>query len=244
MAKRKYRRRTLSKETRPVFDWREVARLLVFSVIIFAVIWVARGIDDIPIKTVEVSSKLERVDKEAIRSVTERFSHEGFFTVHLGEFEQELNEIPWVYKANIKRHWPYKLIVVIEEQQPVFRWGDKQLLNRYAIAFNEKNTEKYSHLPKLFGIAGREEYLARLYAKYNQRFKQMEMEIVVIVEDARYDKVITLSNGIKINLGKDRVDQQLERCLQSFPKFNAEDRAKIASIDLRHSNGFAVQWNS
>ena len=244
MAKRNHKRRVARKAARPVFEWREVGKLFTFALIIFALVWVARGIDDIPIKTVEVVTKLEKVDKEKIRKTTEKFIDQGFFTVHLGMFENELSEIPWVYKVNIKRQWPYKLTIYIEEQQPVFRWGDSQLLNRYAMAFDEKSADTYVGLPKLHGISGREEYLASLYAKYNQQFKQIGMEILAITEDARYDKVITLDNGIIINLGKDHVDEQLERCLQSFPSFNDEDRAKIASIDLRHSNGFAVRWNS
>mgnify|MGYP001811905318 FL=1 len=244
MAKRNNKRRVANKTARPAFEWREVAKLLSFAMAVFALVWVARGVDEIPIKTIEVSTKLEKVKKEEVKKITERFVDQGFFTVQLGEFENELRRIPWVYKANIKRQWPYKLKILIEEQQPVFRWGDKQLLNRYATAFNENNAGSYVNLTRLHGSSGREEYLARLYAQYNKRFRKIGMEIVSLVEDARYDKVITLDNGIIINLGKDHVNQQLERFLRSFPSFNDEDRAKIASIDLRHSNGFAVRWDS
>ena len=244
MAKRKYKRRVARRSDRQSFDWREIAKLGVFAATVFAVVWAARGIDDIPIKTIEVATKLENVSKEEVREITEKFVHEGFFTVHLEEFENELSKISWVYKVNIKRQWPYKLKIMIEEQQPVFRWGENQLLNRYAIAFDENDTSRYTHLPRLYGSSGREEYLARLYAQYNQRFQEIGMEIVTLIEDARYDKIITLNNGIKINFGKDNVEDQLERCLQSFAMFKVEDRKKIASIDLRHSNGFAVRWNS
>ena len=243
MAKRIKKYPTAKKSARPAFEWREVAKLLSFAVVVFALVWVARGIDDIPIKTIEVVTQLEKVSKDEIRKIAGQFVHQGFFTAQLGEFENQINKIPWVYKVNVKRQWPYTLKITIEEQQPFFRWGNKQLLNRYAIAFNDENADSYVNLPMLHGTSGREQYLATIYAQYDKRFRQLGMKIVAIVEDARYDKEITLDNGIIINLGKDHVDEQLERCLQSFPIFNAEDRTKIVSIDLRHSNGFAVRWN-
>ena len=242
MAKRKNKRRAV-RRARPSFDWHEIVKLMMFAAIVCTLLWVARGVDDIPIKTIEVASELEKVSKDQIRNVAVNYYQQGFFTANLLNFENELNNIPWVYKSNVKREWPYKLVIEIEEQQPVFRWGDEYLLNRYAISFKDNNAGQYAHLPKLLGSSGREKYLARLYLKYNQRFNELDMSIASLEEDARYDKVITLENGIIINVGKENVDQQMERCLQTFPRLNEKDRASIASIDLRHSNGFAVKWN-
>ena len=70
------------------------------------------------------------------------------------------------------------------------------------------------------------------------------MSISAVEEDARYDKIITLSNGISINVGREKINDQLERCLRSFAEFSDDERATISNIDLRHSNGFAVRWNS
>ncbi|MEM8845143.1 MAG: FtsQ-type POTRA domain-containing protein [Pseudomonadota bacterium] len=245
MGKRKKNsvRRSSRQSERPMINWREVLKLMVFSVVVVTLVWVARGIEDIPIKTIEVASTLNKVNKDEIRSIAANYYSQGFFTAQLADFEKQLNSLPWVYKANIKRKWPYKLVIKIEEQQPVFRWGDEQLLNRYANTFDEKNLEQYKNLPKLYGIRGREEYLARLHLKYNKLFNKIGMRIVSLEEDARYDKVMILDNGIKINIGKENIDQQLERCLLTFPKLKTRDGAEIVTIDLRHSNGFAVRWN-
>ena len=242
MAKRKNTRRAVRREA-PTFDWREITKLMVFAVIVFTLVWVARGIDDIPIKTIEVASKLEKVNKDLVRSIAANYYQQGFFTAHLVDFENELNSIPWVYKANIKRKWPGKLVIAVEEQSPRFRWTGQSLLNKEAIPFLVNNFDAYQALPKLSGLAGREAYLASLYDKYNEQFKRLGFSIASIEEDARYDKVITLLNGISINVGREKTNQQIERCLQSFSEFTENERAAIASIDLRHSNGFAVRWN-
>ena len=245
MAKRKHRnRRNIRRETRVSHvELREIFKLIFVASVVIAAIFVVRGIEDVPIKAVVISTALQNVGKQEIREVATNYARDGFFTVNLANFENELEKIPWVYKASIKRQWPGKLVIAVKEQSPRFRWTGQSLLNQEAVPFLVKNFKSYQQLPRLSGLAGREIYLARLYDQYNERFKRLGSPIASIEEDARYDKVITLVNGISINVGREQTSKQIERCLLSFSEFTETERAAIAGIDLRHSNGFAVRWN-
>jgi cell division protein FtsQ len=203
-----------------------------------------RVIADVPIKTVQVNSDLVYVDKLEIKKIVTKFYTQGFFTVRLNEFEEELENIDWIFQANIKREWPNTLLIKIDEQKPTFRWAEQSLLNQDFVPFFVVNNAHFNHLPKLKGSIGREQYLSHLYNKYNKYFTRLGLAISSIEEDARYDKLIHLSNGIQINVGKEQVEQKIERCLLSFEELSFEEIAAIASIDLRHSNGFAVRWNT
>ena len=242
--KRKKNQRTIQpKESVVRFDFREIGKLLAVAVIVMVGVWGMKKIENVSIKTVEIQSKLTNVSKDEVRMIAENFIQEGFFTVDLLQFEEELNSIPWVYKANIKRQWPGKLAINIYEQKPLFRWGKSDLVNDAAETFRVQDTREFSHLPYLKGVVGREQYLVNLYYRYEDNFSSAGVPIVRIEEDARYDKVITLANGISINVGRERAEQQIERCLYSFAMFSKAERAAISSIDFRHSNGFAVRWN-
>lgn len=231
-----------SKVTR--IDYREVVKLMAVAVVVISGIWFVKKIEDVSIKTIEIQFALQEADKSDIRIIAENYMHGGFFTVDLTSFEEQLNNIPWVYKANIKRQWPGKLVIDIKEQTPFFRWGENHLLNRDAKAFYVKDAQQYTSLPLLVGVQGREKYLVDLFYKYSDRFERVGTSILEFKEDARYDKEITLANGIAINAGREQAEQQIERCLNSFAMFTKAERAAIASIDLRHSNGFAVRWGS
>ena len=246
MARRKKKnQRKVSRNSESIrIDFREVRKLITVAIIVIAGVWAVKKIDNVSIKTVEVQSALTNVNKNDIRSIAETYIQDGFFTVNLSRFEDELSEISWVYKAKIKRQWPGKLAIRITEQVPVFRWGDTQLLNRDGHAFSVKNANDFTHLPLLDGVTGREQYLMSLFDKYQDQFERMGASILKIEEDARYDKEITLANNISINVGREYAEKQIERCLYSFAMFSKAERAAISSIDLRHSNGFAVRWDS
>ena len=84
-------------------DFREVRKLIAIALIVIAGIWATKQIDDVSIKTIEIKSELNKVGKSEIRTIAENYMHDGFFTVDLESFEDQLNAIPWVYRANIKR---------------------------------------------------------------------------------------------------------------------------------------------
>ena len=224
-------------------DGYEIAKLLTVALLFIAAVWGVKQIDNVAIKAIIVQTALHRVDKADIRNIAQTYMQAGFFTVDLDSFEQQLNNLPWIYRANIQRQWPGRLVIEIEEQTPHFRWGDKALLGAAGQVFTVNDLSAFKHLPRLQGVAGRQKYLFSLYHQYNARFHKAGAAIIELTEDARYNKVIRLANGIAVNVGRENAESQIERCLQSFAVFSKAERKAIASIDLRHSNGFAVRWN-
>ncbi len=240
----KNRRKQVKQRETVRIEFLEVAKLILVAMVVIAGVWAVKQVETIPIKTIEVQSSLSKVDKSEIKMIAHEFMHEGFFTVDLPKFENRLNNIPWIYRATIKRKWPGRLVISVEEQQPYFRWGQQHLINKYAEVFFVGDVEAYAQYPLLVGTRGREKQIIELYYKYNEGFKALGTEIVIFKEDARYDKELTLSDGININLGRGQTDESIKRCLNSFAMFTKAERKAIKRIDMRHSNGFAVRWNS
>lgn len=238
------RRKTSTPKKLTRIEMRDVRNLVLTSLFVIGVLFAVRVIADVPIKTVQVNSNLVNVDKLEIKEIVTKFYTQGFFTIKLNDFEEELENIEWVYQAKIKRKWPNTLVINMLEQEPAFRWAEQSLLNKNFETFFVEENSNFAHLPKLKGSIGRQHYLSSLYNKYNKYFERHGLSISSIEEDARYDKLIRLDNGIRINIGKEQVERKIERCLLSFEEFSIDEIAAIASIDLRHSNGFAVRWNT
>jgi cell division septal protein FtsQ len=52
------------------------------------------------------------------------------------------------------------------------------------------------------------------------------------------------ANGIEINLGREDFTERLQRFVDIYPRILASQSDKIAVVDLRYTNGFAVRWTN
>ena len=80
-----------------------------------------------PIRVVEIAGGLERVTRDEIQAVLKELSSEqqadaqgvNFLTADIQQLEDSLELLPWVYRAQLRRIWPDKLQIEIQEQQVV-----------------------------------------------------------------------------------------------------------------------------
>ena len=49
--------------------------------------------------------------------------------------------------------------------------------------------------------------------------------------------------ALVLNLGKDDVQQRVDRFISAFPDAFDQQLLKVETIDLRYPNGFAVRWS-
>jgi cell division protein FtsQ len=54
---------------------------------------------------------------------------------------------------------------------------------------------------------------------------------------------LTLTNGLKLKLGKRDLELRLRRFCQAYPAVFADKHEQLSSVDLRYARGMAVQWN-
>ena len=53
-----------------------------------------------------------------------------FFTVNLDQARRSFEKLPWVRHAEVRRQWPARLDVTIEEHKPVARWEESSVESR------------------------------------------------------------------------------------------------------------------
>lgn len=248
MAKRKARKRNYrraEKRTRlSSVEKREVLKLIAIALVMIGAIYLFRIAQDVPIRQVSVATELEHVNRDRVREVCSRYVGGGFFSADLKGLEQDLGTIPWIRSASVRRSWPNRIVISIEEQVPRFRWGEKGLLNKYAEPFEVGNAEMFSNLPQLHGNEGREMRLAKIYLHYSKAFREAGLVIEKLHEDERLNMQLQLKNGMEIAIGSENVSQKLDQFLRSYELFSPTQQARILAVDLRHGNGMAIRWNS
>ncbi len=195
-----------------------------------------------PLRTLSVTTGLQRVDTTKLRAVVLPYAQRGFFAVDLDAVRQAVTKLPWVERVEVRKHWPDVLEVRIVEHRPFARWGERQLVSEHGRLFPAGTLKVPSGLPLLDGPKTR---VAEVMALYQQASREFAADGGVrgVVLDARESWTVTLVDGTRLILGRDDPQQRLARFAPMLPRLEQLGVGqRIVHADLRYTNGFALQW--
>jgi cell division protein FtsQ len=96
--------------------------------------------------------------------------------------------------------------------------------------------------PILAGPDGREWNLIQTYLQANRMLVAIGLTIGRLDQDQRRSWTMNLDNGVQVTLGKERFLERLQRFIDVYPQVLSGRIERIAEVDLRYVNGFAVRW--
>ncbi len=228
--------------------------LLVFFVIAVGgtCIWFFKRSDH-AVRVVKVQSmdggSLEHVNDIAVKNMAVPEVKGNFYTVNLEAVRAAFEKVPWVHKASVRREWPDKLVVSIEEHHAVGPWGDggDRLLSEEGEVFTvdpETVRGKYGKL-RFYGPDGSGKEVITQYQAFAKRFAEVHLIPVTVKLSDRYAWSVTTESGLVVLFGREDEGQALKTLLDRFvklyPRLNARYGDAIASIDMRYRNGVALR---
>jgi len=220
---------------------------VVFSLLFLATVtllsWAALELRDpgaLPIRRVVVEGTLVHLDASRIEAVVAECVHAGFFGIDVDDIRARLQDEPWVRDAAVRRVWPDSLHVAIAEQVAVARWGDYGLLNAEADLFVPAPEELPADLVRLDGPLGTELEVLRRYRFVAERLGALGLRVAAVELSARHAWSVTTDGGHQIVFGRKDFDARLARFELGYRRALAQAWARIARVDLRYTNGFAV----
>lgn len=166
----------------------------------------------------------------------------GFLNLDVDAARRALLAEPWVSRVAVKRVWPDTLRVIVTEQIPAARWGRHELLNTAGRRFAPEAGGIPPGLPLLNGPPGSEPLLFDRFKDARDRLRAAGLSVAVLNLDARRAWSLRLDNGVRVILGRGDFAARLDRFLRLAPAALAERNGQAAVIDMRYTNGFAVQW--
>ena len=195
----------------------------------------------------------QTTDADSILAAVGNELDAGLFSVSLIAIETALESLPWIAKADVSRRFPGTVVATIEEHQPLARWGDDRLVSDRGVVFigNATNTGNAGKgdpdvdvmaLPQLSGpdasvveVLSTYQILAPAFADLGERLAALEI-------DERGAWTARLQNGVEIRLGRHEVETRVARFVGPALTALAAEWSRVAYVDLRYSNGFAVGW--
>lgn len=164
----------------------------------------------------------------------------NFFAADLGEIRARVERLPWVRHVAVRRVWPGRLEISIEEHVALARWGDDALVNTHGERFLGKTQEA---LPSFIGPAGTQAEVARRYARFSAIVAPLGTKVERVVLSARHAWQLRLANGLHLALGRDpeAAELRLQSFVAAYPATLSADGRRYEYVDLRYPNGFAVR---
>ena len=199
----------------------------------------------VPVARVVFSGELQYVGRdELVAQVQPQLAQTGFFTADLEALRAAVEELPWVDRVAIVRHWPDELEMIVSEQQPIARWGDDGLLNHHGEVFRPQQLAHVEQLPHLKGPDAAAAEVVEQYGRLATLLAELPLELIALEVDERGSWIAILTGGVKLNLGGERVIQRAERFMQVYRAELAGRFEEVSYVDLRYANGLAVGWKA
>ncbi len=194
----------------------------------------------LPVRVIEVQGALHHHSSELLqKTIGERLTG-GILTADLNDLKRAAEDLAWVGKASLRRVWPDRLQVKVEEHKPAARWGRDGLVTAEGLVFHPRTGTVPAGLPMLEGDEQRAPELVSRYLKWRDDLMLAGQLIDGVALDARGAWRLDLVSGTRVELGTDHIEQRLTRFIGAVAQLEAAGQAEV--VDMRYSNGFAVKW--
>lgn len=191
-----------------------------------------------PVRQIKVEGSLEHVTREQLQYIVKNELKGTFFTLDLNKTRQAFEKLPWVRKVNLRRRWPDRLDVTVEEHVALARWGSVGLVNTLGERFDAASNDA---LPVLEGPDGSEGELARGYVRFRELLKPINRQPSHVWLSARRAWRVELDRDLVVEIGRDETELRLRKFVDAYPRTLALIQRPVEYVDLRYPNGFAVR---
>lgn len=227
---------------RPTINWRSVFASLAIGAMAVASLALARELLDLPVENIDVANTLQRVTKQEVMAAAAPALEKSFLSADLADIRSRVAAIGWVDTVTLQRVWPDTLRITTTEHLAAARWGASGLLNTRGELFAEDERSEYLELPRLDGPEGSHRRVAAAYLAVRDRLAKANLSLEVIRMDATGSFSIELTGGVTVRIGRDEFDERVDRLFRVAVPSLETDFNRIAYIDLRYPQGFAVGW--
>lgn len=190
------------------------------------------------LREVHVTAPVTHVTGAQVEDVVRRHVRGSFFTLDLARTRAAFEKLPWVRSANIRRQWPDRLDVALEEHVPLARWDSGGIVSTQGELFAASYE---GSLPVFAGPAGTAKEIAIQYEYFRASLASVGRVPQQIHVSPRRAWQVRLDGGTVLELGREHVEARLARFVAVYPRALAPLNRAIDHVDLRYANGFAVR---
>jgi cell division protein FtsQ len=195
-------------------------------------------------REVVVAAPLTRANGAQLEAVIRDELTGTFFTMDLERARSSLKNVPWVRNVALRRQWPHRLVLTVDEHEPLARWNDAALVSQRGEVFNADAPDE---LPQFEGPEGRAGEVAARYTTWSEALQPLSLTLTRVRMSPRGGwqlKARGPAGPLTLELGREEPDARLARFIAAHSRtVGALTRAgtRVETVDLRYRNGFAAR---
>ena len=165
----------------------------------------------------------------------------GFFGQDVNVVREQIQSMPWIKGAVVRKIWPDRLSILVAEYQPIAYWNGDQFLSSDGTVFKlpvEKLKE--TNMPRLFGPDYKSAEVLEAWHKIFNELKSKNLALKSVAIDERGSWEITLDNDILLKLGRGEWKTKIDHFVTIYPQIEIPENKRIAYVDLRYKVGGSV----
>jgi cell division protein FtsQ len=225
--------------------WTHIGLTLMVALLAGSIPWVSDKVLDAmdrQITGISVRGDLKGVGQADLEKRLQPWLGRSFFASDLETIKASVEQEPWVDTAAVRRVWPGRLVVEVVEHEPVAFWNGSSLMTRKGEIITPDSVSAAGVLPQLNGPEDRAEEVLGTARRLSDRLVADDLRLAGLSQEARGAWTLKLDNGIAVELGRDRIEERLERFLAVYRSHLKTRVSEVAGVDARYSNGIAVRW--
>jgi cell division protein FtsQ len=199
-------------------------------------------------KIIEVQGDVQHNNAVTLRANVGGRLAGNFFMMDLARTRAAFEVIPWIRKAVVKREFPNRLRVSLQEHQPVAFWGaegESRLINNFGEVFEVNQGEvEAEDMPVLSGPTGQSALVLHTYRTLLPLFVQFDAVLEKLELTSQASWRAWLDSGAVIDLGHgspEEIAARTQRFIATLPQVSSRYGRDLESADLRYSSGYAIR---
>lgn len=226
--------------------------LLAFAVLLLGTLagWAARQ-PLFALRSIVVTGEVTHHNAVTLRAQVAPQLSGTFLTLDLTRARRAFEALPWVRQAVVRREFPNRLKVVLQEHQAVAYWGpegDSRLVNSFGEVFEANVGEvEQEDLPRLNGPEGQAAPALAMYQALQPQFGALDLALEQLELSALGGWRARLDSGAALELGGGtpaevlaRAQRFLKTLTQVTSRYGRNPQA-LETADLRHLDGYALR---
>jgi cell division protein FtsQ len=204
--------------------------------------WFSRS-DVFPVRAVRFEGVFQHVTQAQLAAAVAPAAQGNFLQLDLDAVKARAESLPWVYQAEVRRRWPRDLLVRVHEQQLTARWNSDAWVNQALQAVRVPDPTLPADVPQLEGPEGTQAIVYERWQEFGRLLVGAGLQLRRLTLTPRRTWQIELTNGLRLVLDRVQPDRKLERFARVYARALARAGMSARVVDLRYTNGFAVEWN-
>ena len=218
--------------------------VIALAFLAFAVVGFVARLPAFEFREIVVTTPLARASPAHLESIVRSELRGTFFTMDLDAARAALARVPWVRSVALRRQWPRRLEIEVDEHDPFARWNDNALVDTHGEVF----TASYAgELPEFDGPDGQAAQMAARFREWNAVLAPHGLHLTGLGLSARGGWELRAADEggvLTLEVGRDDTSGRLARFLEVYRRtvgVLTRTGTRVTHVDLRYRNGFAAR---